>query len=224
MSTGIAQIVRPFRDGAAPPDSAHVAQLEMEMSQQTQALAYRCTGTTKNWVWPMPGGPDESSWSSRNSPSAELTTADTWTEFLIGGGVGIRFELPWRFTEGYQYVMAFITIVTNQELELTLRLSSETLLDAVATVNGEAGIRQTPRGSPDMHSWRDLVSGDSVYRSARYYCKLEPTVPANRRILLVPSIKCVDSYNPQFELGSVADVHIENMSFMDWPDDGKGFW
>lgn len=194
------------------------------MSRNTEALAYRCSGTTKHWYWPYPGNPDHAAWQGlRKAPEARITALDTWTTFYVGttGATAAPFEVPWRFTESYGRVIALVTLVSNVEVYLRVRISSATLVDAVATVNGDPSPRIAPRDDCRMVCWRNLNTNPWLtYDQQTYMCDVTPTVPANRRIVIAPTVKIDQEVYQMFDIGASAEVQvlISALTLMDVPD------
>ena len=220
MAVQVPKEVVPFVDRAADPDSPHRGVTEADMARQTLALMYRVSGAKHHFWWPEPTSQaNVFVWPAYTArPAAYITALDTWTEFSYHGGTPIQMQLPYRMTEGFTTIRGLVSVVSDVRIRFVLRLSSQTLLDAVATTDGDQCIPFMPDQKTTESEWLYLPATKSGgYWQSTAAVILTPTVPSTRRIALTIDAKIIDSQYPLFSLGSPGTVHLmlHNAVFFD---------
>lgn len=225
MSIRPAEHVSPMLDRAAEPDSPHGADMDMDYRSQTNAMAYRCSMATHSWAWAAGRIWPPQAVAFGIGPLASISAKDTWTAFQIGvTSYSHQFGLPWLFTVSAEQILFYTQVIAPVGIPLQVRWESETLLDAVATVTGgEPNAPASPREEPPSMNWAALTAASSGgWKSTSCYSWLEPTVPANRRVLLTPKVKTPDEYKSRFDANMTAEVHIASVTIMDVPN--RNLW
>lgn len=229
-STGIKRVVRPLKSLRAQPDSPHGHNLELNLSQEVQAMAYRSSGTTRSWCWGHPG-PATLKTTVHAAPIAEITAVDTWTAFTIGNENtahwGHDFGMPWRYTESFHRIRCYVDILTNVQGAFSWRVVTDAITGLIDVTNGEPSYLISGSYVPKMVEWKKLnwTYPHSWTRRVGHVWVTTPDVAnALRRMLLVPQIRVEDIGMPIIDVGGTIRVRMNFLAFMDVPDQDQGFW
>ena len=218
------EYVRPFYDRTSEHDSPHGSDMDMSYRQHTDALYWRSSGGTRTFTWGYQGGTEFMS--RPPSPLASVTAVDTWTKFQIDGE---DMGIPWRFSESHERILFYVYLACNADVSLKVRIDSETLLDSVTTATGKPnGASPRPKFEPSMYTWwaHDIRSG-GVYGEGLWYSWLEPNVPSNRRIKLVPYVKAPTQYHEpdvRWDISGTVNVWMTSMVVRDVPPRDSVGW
>jgi hypothetical protein len=223
----ITRKVFPFLDRGVQADSPHSSNKELGFSQQTQAIAFRCGGTTRHWVSPTPGDLSPANASARNCPYATVTAVDTWTDFYLAAHSGIILyssyvvKFPWLFTKGFKSIVAYATVATFHDVSITFRVNAVTLVDAITEADGTQAPKAHPTEIPKMIAWMDAEQNTrSMYKTATFSSVVTPTANENRRIALHPQVMIRQDYYGMFAsgIGGNCKIDLVEMCAMDIPD------
>jgi len=84
--------------------------------------------------------------------------------------------------------------------------------------------RIRPNHPPEMLGWEQMdCYGHGTWGFGTWYAWVTPTVPANRRIKLVPYVYAPDD-NPVFRIGGKIEVNMVTMVAMDVPSRNDLGW
>lgn len=214
---------QPLFDRTGEHDSPHGADMAQGYAQQTDTLVWRCSGATRTWVWAGPGYEGASlSVPHGGIPKASITAADTWTGFTVWS---VSFGLPWRFTESFEKILFYTTLISAAGARLKVRWNSEQLVDAVASATGDdSDATLKPNAWPDMVSYVLMNSQNTkLFLQGSWASWLTPTVPANRRIELKPQVKAPDD-DQRFSVSGTVDVWMVSVAVLDVPPRDSVGW
>lgn len=219
--------VGPLYDRSVEPDSPHSAATDLAYRQKTDGLVWRCSGSTRSWVWPFredfthtlgPVAP----------PQAVVSTLDSWVNFQFPAN-STSLGMPWKFTEDFENILVMTRVVCNSDVSIAVKVNVETLVDAVATTQGRppTGYCRTAI-DPEGMSWQMYsASGGKNYCEGVWWSWIEtPTMPANRRVALVPYVKApsVHQRDVRWDVSGTADVFLTAMVAMDVPPKANAGW
>ena len=216
----------PFLIPSAAACYPHAGNLDRAYADQVQALAFRGGGARASFTWPDPD------------------LAPQWQDNEVGAWEAFRFvgaddeycdvEIPFRLTEGFATVTAFIVVVTNViDLKLRARIKApaNTPTGVFAESTGD-GVEFYAAGSVGGlgEKWRWLGRLGNL-RAASVILDLTPTVPATNRFAITPQLYVDESTTHQTELldagggggagytGNPFKAYIQSMMIVDCPDE-----
>jgi hypothetical protein len=204
-------------------DRPVMAEMNARLAQQTEIMAFRCSGNRVNQQYT--NITTSNNWSV---PYASLTAVSSYSDFSlkIGAVNQAIVGYPFRLSESFKGIAAYITILSSHRFRYKVRLQTRTLNDTVATSTGEETIIVPTTAAVGLgYIFAGEVENKS-YRMAAGVVKIDdPTLPAaaTRRILVVPQIQTDETTYPGFGASRQCTVFIKSISLFDYPDDKVGF-
>lgn len=201
-------------------DQAHAADCDAELARVTEAMCWRNGAAPAHLVFPTPEVID---WFYNGAPTCTMLALNSWTSFACFDSNSV-FQVPFRQTEGFESIRAVLVFATESSVRFRARISSITLLDAIATTDGTQSQAGYAVEMHRMHHW--ALMGSHV-GAAFKACTLSPIVtpselPANRRIAIRPQLKIDEGYFDRVDSGGVVKVYLRSITLFETPSAAVG--
>lgn len=162
-----------MEDGVQAPGDPHTAQDDRAFITRAQGLLVNHMGTKRSYAYLDPDA----------APKANVSNNETAYHFKMedDGGTDPEWALPWYVMPRFDRIQAWLWIAV-QEIRpgLHVRLTSEQLVDAVATTNSTYAEVQ----NWSLTSFGNWTRSEPPWWTGSAVCTLTPTLPASRRVAL----------------------------------------
>lgn len=150
--------VRMLAPKVVQPDAPHRGAIESELCVQTNALAFRLSGTTRTVAYPE----------FSSAPTATITAWNTWTDFLFTSTGAPAFQLPWYMQQHHGKILGLVNVMYSHTHALKLRIYTYDCVSSLTNEYGPETAVLVPATGPATREIMWLTEE----RPARYYANI----------------------------------------------------
>lgn len=193
------------------PNALFAAELDMQLSQQTEALAFRCLGNHLAYIDPFYNQPFQAI-----DRIATIAAVATWASFVATdtatSGQTDNMQWPFRQTEGYGGIGIIGTFVSNSNALFAVRFQLKTLAGhTMTTATSQVAYMSGGAVPADVPT---LIQGGSL--QGKYVMSVHtsidtPTLDSTRRFVVEPQVQAADTQNQIISAGFSVLVHMRNL-------------
>lgn len=221
MSEKIPAAPSPLVSDVFQAGDVHMAESDLQMAQETQAIAFRCSGNYVSHAYPTV-------WTTY-LPSASMSAVQTWTTFQIAGEAAVSandFDLPFRQTEGYSQIGAIVVVLAPEKIRLGLRLQTKTLAGHTVTTTSGDPVLMTPTAKARDALTRIVAardSGDWLLGGCIANVR-SPNLGASgtRRFIVTPQAYVADADNQAIQISDSVVVYLSAITLFEIPPAAVG--